>query len=125
MCADCYAGPDVIEEEGPTPYVIPRNWYRFGLKVPPRAMDKEMDVFSKWSVSFHGVKCQMVLKSVMQTGTLMKPGDRLLDGTVLGSTKCAGRYGQPCSMPYYCTRLTRGRVLMIRYERLKLCAFVV
>ena len=33
----------------------------------------------------------MVLKSILDCGALMKPGDRLLDGTQLIGTKCAGR----------------------------------
>lgn len=92
-CDSCYpaAWPDTISNEGPTPYVIPRGWFRFGLKLQPRAQDAELDIFNKWSVSFHGTKSPLVLKSVLQNGQLMKAGDTLLDGTKLRSTKCAGR----------------------------------
>lgn len=41
-CERCYKGswPDTIEEEGPTPYVVPRGWFRFGLALQPRARDE-------------------------------------------------------------------------------------
>ena len=37
-CAHCWreALPDVLKD-GPSPYVIPKGWYRFGLKLPPKA----------------------------------------------------------------------------------------
>ena len=36
-CERCYKGswPDTIVEEGPTPYVVPRGWFRFGLALQP------------------------------------------------------------------------------------------
>ena len=52
---------------------------------------KKHDIFRQWCVSFHGVKSRLVLDSILNHSSLMKPGDRLLDGTVLCSTKCAGR----------------------------------
>jgi hypothetical protein len=90
-CSTCYpaAWQDTIGNEGPTPYVVPRGWVRFGLGVPPRA--KARRVFEEWSTSFHGVKSVEVLQSVLDCGMLMKAGDKLLDGTHLRSTKCAGR----------------------------------
>ena len=39
---------------GPTPYVVPRGWVRVGL-ADPRLQDPDMDVFNKWSASFHAV----------------------------------------------------------------------
>ena len=33
----------------------------------------------------------MVLQSILSEGKLMMPGDKLLDGSLLRSTKCAGR----------------------------------
>eukprot|EP01043_Picozoa_sp_COSAG02_P034088 COSAG02_NODE_2364_length_9055_cov_12.230606_5_plen_838_part_00 len=91
FCERCYPAslPDTITNEGPTPYVVPRGWFRVGLALPPRA--KALDVFRQWSVSFHGTKDPLVLKSVLESGTLMKPGDKLMNGTTLRSTKCAGR----------------------------------
>jgi hypothetical protein len=104
-CEQCYKGswPDTIEEEGPTPYVVPRGWFRFGLALQPRARDESLDIFRKWSVSFHGTKSPLVLKSILQCGGLMKSGDKLLQPhptqrgcrkpgcRKLHSTKCAGR----------------------------------
>jgi hypothetical protein len=87
-------GPQSIANEGPTPYVVPRGWVRVGLKTPPRMASKKLDVWNKWSVSFHGVKSVAVLESILDHGGLMKPGDVLLDGTTLTSTKCAGRQDQ-------------------------------
>ncbi len=90
-CERCYpmAWPDTISNEGPTPYVVPRGWVRFGLAVPQRAT--VLNIFEEWSVSFHGTKSPQVLESILDCGQLMKAGDRLLDGTKLRSTKCAGR----------------------------------
>jgi hypothetical protein len=90
-CAQCWTGSDTIMEDGPTPYVVPKGWYRFGLVAAPRLHDPDLDVFQTWSVSFHGVSGPDVLRSVLQTGQLMKAGDKLLDGSTLRSSKCAGR----------------------------------
>eukprot|EP01043_Picozoa_sp_COSAG02_P030315 COSAG02_NODE_1929_length_10336_cov_69.703819_3_plen_795_part_00 len=78
-CDRCYrpAWPDTISNEGPTPYVVPRGWVRFGLALPPKAA--ALDIFEKWSVSFHGTKSPLVLKSILECGQLMKPGDALLE----------------------------------------------
>jgi hypothetical protein len=70
-------------------YVVPRGWVRFGLNVPGRAA--VLKIFQEWPVSFHGVKSETVLKSMLDSGGMLKPGDKLLDGTVLRSSKCAGR----------------------------------
>jgi len=90
-CPECYPqqNRDLIEGDGPTPYVIPRGWYGFGLAVPPRA--KAQDIFHSWSASFHGVDNPVTLKSILDCGELMKAGDKLIDGTQLIGTKCAGR----------------------------------
>eukprot|EP01050_Picozoa_sp_SAG11_P016157 SAG11_NODE_2171_length_3723_cov_2.688466_1_plen_1049_part_01 len=94
-CDHCYPQdfPDIIENEGPTSYVIPRGWFRVGLKM--RASEIESTdvaaVFDRWSASFHGVKSVSVLKSILQTGKILKPGDTLPDGSVLTSSKSAGR----------------------------------
>ena len=55
-CAACYKSsfPDSITDEGPTEYVVPRGWYRFALRVPPRANDPELAVFKKWSAGESG-----------------------------------------------------------------------
>ena len=94
-CEDCYwpapRWPDTIGNEGPTAYVVPRGWFRFGLSFGSEGRAKKHGIFKKWSASFHGVKSKTVLESILDCGQLMKPGDRLLDGTKLRSTKCAGR----------------------------------
>ena len=91
-CKRCYTGWETIDDEGPTPYVVPEpGWVRFGLHVGPRAHSKKLDIFHKWSACFHGVKSPLVLNSILDCGALMKPGDTLVDGTGLESTKCAGR----------------------------------
>ena len=63
-CERCYptSWPDSISEDGPTPYVVPRGWVRFGLEVPARG--RAQDIFGKWSVSFHGVKDLDTLRSM-------------------------------------------------------------
>ena len=55
-CTECYRAtyPDTIDNEGPTAYVVPRGWVRVGL-ADPRLQDPDMDVFNKWSASFHAV----------------------------------------------------------------------
>ena len=92
-CPICYPShwPDTISNQGPTPYVVPRGWVRFGLAVHEARAEAE-DIWNTWSVSFHGIKSVNVLRSVLQHGSLLKPGDKLLDGkNRLRSTKCAGR----------------------------------
>ena len=92
-CERCYLPryPDTFTNDGPTPYVVPRGWYRFGLTFGGDTKAKAQDIFNKWSASYHGVKSKAVLESILECGQLMKPGDKLLDGTKLRSTKCAGR----------------------------------
>jgi hypothetical protein len=103
-CSECYLArwPDTLSNDGPTPYVVPRGWFRFGLKLDANVFGVEgrsanpvfpgaQEFFDTWSVCYHGVKSRDTLRSIIQMGTLMKPGDRLPDGTVLRSTKCAGR----------------------------------
>ena len=70
-------------------YVIPRGWYRFGLKVSDRA--RLLRVFEKWCVTYHGTKAHVLSSILTQEGRLMKPGETLLDGTRLPSANSAGR----------------------------------
>eukprot|EP01043_Picozoa_sp_COSAG02_P066014 COSAG02_NODE_10138_length_2013_cov_1.840648_1_plen_230_part_00 len=105
-CHECYPKdwPNTIENEGPTAYVVPRGWVGFALQLPPRARDENLDVFRRWTVSFHGISSPQIVESVLQSGMLAKPGDMLLKPhprgqagcfaqgcCVLHSTKCAGR----------------------------------
>ena len=91
-CCACYKAewPDVIATDGPCPYVIPRGWVRFGLKLQPRVEALGEEFFRRWSVSFHGAAAA-VCAQILQSGMILIPGDRLLDGSVLRSGRCAGR----------------------------------
>ena len=126
-CERCYlpTWPDTIVNEGPTPYVVPRGWYRFGLALPPRGKSKNLDIFNRWSVSFHGTKNPLVLSSVLNCGQLMKPGDKMLDGKVLHSTKCAGRqdkvfYTSP-TVKYAGLKFYADRSYLARARRRRWC----
>ena len=91
-CGACYPAEwaDAIETDGPCPYVIPRGWARVGLKLHPRAEALGEEFFRRWSVSFHGAAAG-VCKQILESGGMLIPGDRLLDGSVLRSGRCAGR----------------------------------
>jgi hypothetical protein len=90
FCPECYPSnsPDLIPNDGPTDYVIPRGFVGFGLQIPAWAQVK--DVFRKWCVSYHGLKIE-VAPIVIRQGELLFPGDKLPDGKVLESSNCAGR----------------------------------
>ena len=102
-CEECYKAswPDTIQSDGPTPYVIPRGWFRFATSLDAAAFGTphqervpgfdQKEIFDNWSVSFHGVKDLDVLRGILEAGRLLKPGDTLPDGSILRSTKCAGR----------------------------------
>jgi len=89
-CPQCYKAhyPDVAKNDGPNYYVVPRGWARFGLRVPPQALSQ--DVFNKYCASFHGTSAQ-VATAIVKIGDFLFPGDKLPDGNVLRSSKCAGR----------------------------------
>ena len=91
-CGACYKAewPDVIETDGPRPYVIPRGWARLGLKLPTRAEALGTEFFRTWCVGFHGAAAG-VCKQILESGMMLIPGDRLLGGGVLRSGRCAGR----------------------------------
>ncbi len=93
-CARCYPPslPDVLHSRGDasnsSKYIVPRGWYRFGLHVRA-GLAEQQGIFEMWPVSYHGLQAT-TLKSWLVQGAAI-PGDRLVDGTVLGSTNCAGR----------------------------------
>lgn len=68
---------------------VSEHWYRFPLAVERRA--RALNVSEEWDLSFHGVKSSSVLRSALECGQLLRPGDKLMDGKMLRSTKCAGR----------------------------------
>lgn len=57
------------------------------MKVPARA--HELEVFEKWAVSFHGCPCDSI-PSILREGQLMRPGNKLIDGSELGNHATAG-----------------------------------
>ena len=92
-CAGCYeaAQPDTITGVDGRKYVIPRGWFRCGLKVPEGRV-AELDIFNKWHVSYHGTSNPaLVVSSILREGRFVLPGQKLMDGTTLASGKCAGR----------------------------------
>ena len=95
-CRKCYIPqfPDTIASEScergeSNSYVIPRGWVRFGLELPPRAKDLGENFFKKWIVSFHGTSYN-VCEQILKHGMFLLPGDRLMDGSILMSERCAG-----------------------------------
>ena len=65
-----------------SPYEVPKGWCGFGLNVPRRAFSKDLDVFRKWVVSFHGCPSDLI-PSILMQGDLLMPGDKMMDGTTL------------------------------------------
>jgi hypothetical protein len=61
------------------PYEVPKGWCGFALKLPPKAED--LQIFN-WPVAFHGCPSG-VLPSVLREGSLLMPGDTLIDGSKL------------------------------------------
>ena len=96
-CSQCHPSTyhSVIGEPGtPSCYVVPRGWYRFGLarREPQIKADRVFETCEfTWGVAYHGVKSTAALQSILAGGQLLLPGNTLTDGTVLKSSKCAGR----------------------------------
>ncbi|XP_019616648.1 PREDICTED: uncharacterized protein LOC109464151 [Branchiostoma belcheri] len=72
-------------------YGLPVGWCRFSLKVPPRAT--ALDVFNKWHVAFHGTTVG-ALESILNTGDLIKPGDKTMEGRTLSEGE--GHFKDTC-----------------------------
>mmetsp|Transcript_19740 Transcript_19740/g.40274 ORF Transcript_19740/g.40274 Transcript_19740/m.40274 type:complete len:752 (+) Transcript_19740:157-2412(+) len=68
-------------------YEIPHGWCGFGLTLPPR--HQALNIFQEWSVSFHGCPASSV-SSILDHGSLRKPGDVLLDGQNLANRATGG-----------------------------------
>ena len=83
FCSQCYdvSSKDVIEAGGEN-YVIPRGFVRFGLFVDPVFSDRH-DIWKKWIVTFHGTN-KIGAESVIVNRQFCLPGDRLIDGSILG-----------------------------------------
>jgi len=70
------------------PYEVPKGWCGFALKLPPKAED--LDIFKpQWPVAFHGCP-SVVLPSVLREGSLLMPGDTLIDGSKLANRLTQG-----------------------------------
>ena len=93
--------PDVLDRQRADGncYEVPKGWYGAGLKMGPRAED--LDIFcDDWVHTYHGCPSSVVA-SVLREGSLLMPGDTLIDGTALpnrltrGGTDRIGVYTSP------------------------------
>ncbi|CAF3859446.1 unnamed protein product, partial [Rotaria sp. Silwood1] len=82
-CNHCYSAslPSVILAAGHR-YVVPRGYAGFGLTVDP-ALANYHQLWSKWLVTYHGTS-QYAAESILANRQFLIPGDRLLNGTLLG-----------------------------------------
>jgi large subunit ribosomal protein L40e len=78
-CPECYRHADLLDAGKDHPYEVPKGWCGFALKLPPKAQDLEI---WKWPVGFHGCPSG-VIPSVLREGSLLMPGDTLIDGSKL------------------------------------------
>ena len=48
FCNECWSedAADIIDHDGPTPFVVPRGWVRFGLALPVRAKTLNVRIHS-------------------------------------------------------------------------------
>ena len=76
--------PDVLDSGGK--YELPKGWTGFGLKLSPRAAALQI---WEWPVTFHGCKAANV-PSILAEGSLLMPGDILMDGTQLRNAHTGG-----------------------------------
>jgi hypothetical protein len=82
-CSNCYpAGYPNVTLAGDAEYVIPRGWMRLGLHVD-KALAEQHDIWNDWIVTFHGTT-EIAAQSILSHRQFCLPGDRLIDGTVLG-----------------------------------------
>eukprot|EP00040_Diaphanoeca_grandis_P020875 m.111019 g.111019 ORF g.111019 m.111019 type:complete len:676 (-) comp28083_c0_seq1:77-2104(-) len=81
-CDSCYPTifPDT-ELRGRVNYIIPRGWVRFGLTTPPRMMVENL--WLEWCTTFYGVRSPQVLQSILGYGSILVPGDKLIDGSIM------------------------------------------
>jgi len=93
----CYCGqcdprlPDTLPNIGGTDYELPKGWCGFGLKLGGRAV--ALKIWDKWPVTYHGCKAANV-PSVLREGSLLLPGDKLMDGTKLRNAHTGGGDGR-------------------------------
>ncbi|CAF1482509.1 unnamed protein product [Adineta ricciae] len=82
-CSRCYhpSWSDAVTAGG-AKYVIPREWVRFGLLVDPVLLSNRT-IWDDWIVTFHGTTKEAAI-SIIQHRQFYLPGDKLLDGSILG-----------------------------------------
>ncbi|CAF1157240.1 unnamed protein product [Adineta steineri] len=82
-CIKCYpASWSDMADAGGQKYVIPRGWARIGLHVDAAIVGVN-DIWNKWIVTFHGTSL-LAAKSILHNRQFCLPGDKLIDGTLLG-----------------------------------------
>ena len=62
-------------------YVLPRGWYRYGIKIRKEYVGNQHKVCD-WHVAYHGASTEVV-KSIVEHKRIMFPGDKLNNGTTL------------------------------------------
>lgn len=85
-CPNCYPAklPDVLDA-GNGHYVIPRKWVRLGVQVN-NVFHELHDIWDQWIVTFHGTTL-VGAQSILYNSRFCLPGDKLIDGTILGIRK--------------------------------------
>ena len=83
FCDECMTsrGDNAVYSRGQPPksYALPRGWFRFGLKLPPKAT--ALSVFEKWHVAYHGTRSDCVVP-ILNTGELLMTGDKGADTAI-------------------------------------------
>ncbi|CAF1412830.1 unnamed protein product [Adineta ricciae] len=127
-CDACYdSSEDDVVVAGNAMYVIPRGWARIGLYVD-RVVEEQNNIWDDWIVTFHGTRL-ITAQSILNNRQFCLPGDKLLDGTVLGIRKghIPGKkhiYTSPTiaysslenyseRVPYYSTKTRRSYEILI------------
>jgi len=103
-----------IRGNPPSKYVLPTGWCRVGIKVSDGIANAN-NIWKGWHVSFHGTTHAAIPSILAHGGSLLFPGDKLLDGTVLGIREghianVKGAFTSPTvrysSLPVYAQRHT-------------------
>jgi hypothetical protein len=62
-------------------YVLPTNWFRFGIEIRNEYLEKQASV-KEWNVAYHGTKVENVY-SIIRHHRILFPGDKKDDGTII------------------------------------------
>ncbi|XP_020912357.1 neuralized-like protein 4 [Exaiptasia diaphana] len=80
-CTKCHASRNeklyYTQGDPAKDYALPTGWCRFALKITPQA--KAHEAPKKWHVAYHGT-CSSNVKSILECGQLLIPGDTALGG---------------------------------------------